>query len=164
MEYWAAMLILALDTTSERGGVALHRDLECLAAAENAGGTSYSVSLFEMTQQALAAAGAALADVALFAVATGPGSFTGIRVGVAAAQGWAQALGRPAAGVSVLEALVEEARPDADWALLMSTCFRLACAWDTAARACSSRACASWTLSALLCALSRAEASFCCTK
>jgi len=46
-----------------------------------------------------------------------PGSFTGIRVGVAAAQAWAQAFARPVLGASVLEAMVEEARPESDCAV-----------------------------------------------
>jgi tRNA threonylcarbamoyladenosine biosynthesis protein TsaB len=49
--------------------------------------------------------------VELFAAATGPGSFTGIRVGLAATQGWAKAFGRPVCGVSVLESMVEAAEP-----------------------------------------------------
>ena len=110
------MLILAFDTTSERGGVAIHRDFECLASAGTSG-TRYSITLFETVERLLAEAGATLGDIDLFAVATGPGSFTGIRVGVAAAQGWAQVLGRPVVGVSVLEAMVEEAWLRADWAL-----------------------------------------------
>ena len=112
------MLILAFDTTSERGGIALHRDLDCVASAASSG-TRYSITLFETVERLLAETGTALRDVELFAVATGPGSFTGIRVGVAAAQGWAQALGRPVVGVPVLAAMVEEARPRSDWAVTL---------------------------------------------
>jgi tRNA threonylcarbamoyladenosine biosynthesis protein TsaB len=77
---------------------------------------SYSVTLFEMVENLLASNSVSLADVELFAVANGPGSFTGIRVGVAAAQGWAMALGRPLRGVSVLEAMVEAAAPETEFA------------------------------------------------
>jgi tRNA threonylcarbamoyl adenosine modification protein YeaZ len=124
------MLILALDTTNENGGVGLFRDQECLALVANEGPANiYSISLFEMVNRAVEEAGAfcthsgesgaphSLHDVELFAVANGPGSFTGIRVGLAAAQGWAKALGRPVRGVSVLEALVSEAHPHAEWAV-----------------------------------------------
>ncbi len=110
-----AILILAFDTTNEQGGVAVHRDLECLASAENQGGANYSVALFQMIDRLLSKLNLKVPDIDLFAVATGPGSFTGIRVGVAAAQGWAQVTGRPAYGVSVLEAMVEQVRPPADW-------------------------------------------------
>jgi tRNA threonylcarbamoyladenosine biosynthesis protein TsaB len=117
------MLILAFDTTSEVGGVGIFRDDECLARAANEGPANrYSISLFYMVDQAIAAAKArhgvpvrGLADMGLIAVATGPGSFTGIRVGLAAAQGWAKAFDLPVRGVSVLEALVEAAQIRTDW-------------------------------------------------
>ncbi|HEV2494651.1 MAG TPA: tRNA (adenosine(37)-N6)-threonylcarbamoyltransferase complex dimerization subunit type 1 TsaB [Terriglobia bacterium] len=111
------MLILAFDTTSEHGGVSLHRDFECLASAESHGEANYSVTLFQMVAGLLSGTKLALHDVDLIAVATGPGSFTGIRVGLAAAQGWGQAIERPVCGVSVLEAMAELARPGADWAV-----------------------------------------------
>jgi tRNA threonylcarbamoyladenosine biosynthesis protein TsaB len=69
-----------------------------------------------MAEQALGAAGCRLSEVELLAVANGPGSFTGIRVGVAAAQGWAKAFQRPVQGVSVLEAMTEAAQPPTEWA------------------------------------------------
>jgi tRNA threonylcarbamoyladenosine biosynthesis protein TsaB len=118
------MLILAFDTTSEVGGVGVFRDHECLACVANDGPANrYSVSLFYMVDQAIEEAkvrqgvpARGLADVGLIAVATGPGSFTGIRVGLAAAQGWAKAFGLPVCGVSVLQALVEAAQTRTDWA------------------------------------------------
>jgi tRNA threonylcarbamoyl adenosine modification protein YeaZ len=118
------MLILAVDTTSEVGGVGIFRDHECLARVANDGPANrYSVSLFYMVEQAIEEARAqhgvpvrGLADLGLIAVATGPGSFTGIRVGLAAAQGWAKAFGAPVRGVSVLEALVEATQVRARWA------------------------------------------------
>jgi len=58
-----------------------------------------------------------LKEIDLFAVANGPGSFTGIRVGVAAAQGLATAFGRPVKAVSSLEAMVEEAQPESSRAV-----------------------------------------------
>ena len=141
------MLVLALDTTSEKGGVAIYRDSECLATVENRGPANiYSISLFQMVAEALEGAGirpaqtggtamrptaqgavvhpiadeaplASLSAMDLFAVANGPGSFTGIRVGTAAVQAWARAFGRPVRGVSVLEAMVEEASPNSGWAV-----------------------------------------------
>ena len=125
------MLILAFDTTSERGGVAIYRDTECLASVPNEGPShNYSVTLFEMVDCAIAGMRArspagqsgdaerslSLRDIELFAPTIGPGSFTGIRVGLAAAKGWAKAFNRPVAGVSALGALVEEARPETEWA------------------------------------------------
>ena len=111
------MLILAFDTTSEHGGAAIFRDQDCLAKVRNDRPASYSITLFEMVDGLLARCGVALRDIELFAVANGPGSFTGIRVGLAAAQAWARALERPARGVTVFEAMVEEVRPESAWAV-----------------------------------------------
>lgn len=117
------MLVLAIDTTSEHGGVALFRDGECLASAPNTGSSGYSVTLFQAVDHTLAEAGAKLSkpvlnlqDVELFAAANGPGSFTGIRTGLAATQGWATALNRPAVGVSILRAMAIEAQFSSEWA------------------------------------------------
>jgi len=107
------MLILAFDTTNEYGGAGIYRDLECLVEVASEGGANYSVTLFETVRCLLDQARLQLCDIGLFAVATGPGSFTGIRIGIAAAQGWATAFNRPVRGVSVLGALVEEAQPSA---------------------------------------------------
>jgi tRNA threonylcarbamoyl adenosine modification protein YeaZ len=119
------MLILALDTTSEAGGVGIFRDHECLAQVANEGPASgYSVRLFSMVDHVIEEAerrhdgpARGLADMGLIAVATGPGSFTGIRVGLAAAQGWAKAFGLPIRGITVLEALVEAGQVQTDWAV-----------------------------------------------
>jgi len=102
------MLILALDTTNEKGGVGIFRDAECLTLVPNEGPANrYSITLFEMAQQALAQAHLQLREIDLYAAANGPGSFTGIRVGLAAARGWGKAFGRRVRGVSVLEAMVQ---------------------------------------------------------
>ena len=119
------MLILAFDTTSQQGGAAIYRDRECLADIANDGPANrYSVTLFGMVDRLVAEAQARLAvpsfslrDIDLYAVANGPGSFTGIRVGVAAAQGWARAFDRAVLGVSVLEAMVAQALPETDYAV-----------------------------------------------
>ena len=111
------MLILAFDTTGPDGSAVLFRGPERLAEVRSAGKTNYSVALFEMVDELLGASGSGLAQVELFAAATGPGSFTGIRVGLAAAQGWAKAFERPVQGVSVLDAMVEAAQPRANLAV-----------------------------------------------
>jgi len=119
------MLILALDTTSEAGGVGVFREQECLAQIANDGPANrYSVTLFTMVDRAFEEARArhgvperGLADIQLIAVASGPGSFTGIRTGLAAALGWAKALDLPVRAVSVLEALVDAARIQTEWAV-----------------------------------------------
>ena len=119
------MLILVFDTTSEAGGAAIFQGEECLASVANDGpANAYSITLFQMVDRLVSEARAkapaqfeSLADIELFAVTNGPGSFTGIRVGLAAAQGWAKAFGRPVRGVSVLEAMVEEGQPETELAI-----------------------------------------------
>lgn len=106
------MLILAFNTTDEHGGAAIYRDTECLAVAANETSASYSITLFQIVEGLLRQTQLSLRDIELFAVAHGPGSFTGIRIGVAAAQAWGTAFSRSVRGISVLEAMVEEARPD----------------------------------------------------
>jgi tRNA threonylcarbamoyl adenosine modification protein YeaZ len=103
------MLILAFDTTSEKGGVGIFRDTENLAWVPNEGPANrYSITLFEMVEQALARARLELREIELYAVANGPGSFTGIRVGLAAARAWGKAFDRRVRGASVLEAMVHK--------------------------------------------------------
>lgn len=112
------MRVLAIDTTSECGGAAVYDQKKCLGKALNNGPASgYAVTLFDLAEQALAQARIGFPDIQLYAVSNGPGSFTGIRVGLAAAQGWAKAFAKPLRGVTLLEAMVEHANPNADWAV-----------------------------------------------
>lgn len=111
------MLILSVDTTSEIGGVAIFRDAECLAQSPHWGTGNYSVVLFAGLDAVLSTAQLEIKEIDLFAVANGPGSFTGIRTGLAAVLGWSKACGRPARGVSVLDALVEADAPSTEFAL-----------------------------------------------
>jgi tRNA threonylcarbamoyl adenosine modification protein YeaZ len=111
------MLILAFDTTSEKGGVGIFRNAECLVSVANQGPANLcSITLFEMVEQALTQARLELPEIGLYAVANGPGSFTGIRVGLAAARAWGTAFARPVRGVSVLAALVAKPHLTSDWA------------------------------------------------
>ena len=78
-------------------------------------GKGHAEHLMDVIDTALSKAGLGFADLDAIAVSVGPGSFTGVRVGVATARGLALALKVPAVGVSTLEALAEEAREnDAD--------------------------------------------------
>jgi tRNA threonylcarbamoyladenosine biosynthesis protein TsaB len=94
------MLILAFDTATDVATSALVSDGEVLGER-----TSRAVSLLEDVDALLRQAGARTADVDALAVGIGPGSFTGVRVGLATARGLALALGVPVAGVSTLDAL-----------------------------------------------------------
>ena len=94
------MLILAFDTATERATSALVDDGEVLGER-----VSRAPTLLEDVDALLRQAGAHAGDVEALAVGIGPGSFTGTRIGLAAARGLALALGIPAAGVSTLDAL-----------------------------------------------------------
>jgi len=99
------MVILALDTTTRPGSCALVRDGQLLredlgdAAREQAERLPGDLAVL------LASESISLGGIDLLAVATGPGSFTGLRVGIATMQGLAMAIGRPLIGVSAFDAL-----------------------------------------------------------
>jgi tRNA threonylcarbamoyladenosine biosynthesis protein TsaB len=110
------MLILAIDTSGKNGGIALargdERTCDILASAALAGGT-YSAQLIPQIDELLRAQKLTLRDVEGFAVAAGPGSFTGLRVGLATVKGLAEIAARPIAAVSVLDAIADAAQPNA---------------------------------------------------
>jgi tRNA threonylcarbamoyladenosine biosynthesis protein TsaB len=103
------MLVLALDTTTRAGSVALIRDGEVLDVHVGDAALTHAARLPGDLLEVLRRRGLDLADVDLFAVAAGPGSFTGLRIGIAAIQGLAFATRRPVVGVSALEALARGA-------------------------------------------------------
>ena len=105
------MHILAIDTTSPAGSVALLRDLDLLAVIASAEDEPYSSRLFRDVDRLLRESGVPPPAVDLYAVATGPGSFTGVRVGIAAIKAWGEVYGKPVAGVSAMEALAAQASP-----------------------------------------------------
>jgi len=106
-----APLILALDTSSKTTSIALVEGEQALVGIEAAASDRRSERLWTQAHFLLAEAGRFLDDVQLFAVCIGPGGFTGIRVGVAAAKGFAMASGRPLIGVTSLEATALAAGP-----------------------------------------------------
>lgn len=99
------MLTLALDTTTRGGSASLSDDGRTMAVIPGDAARTHGERLPGDLAQALQDAGRALADVALLAVAHGPGAFTGIRIGLACMQGLAVTTGRPVVGVSALDAL-----------------------------------------------------------
>jgi tRNA threonylcarbamoyladenosine biosynthesis protein TsaB len=99
------MLVLALDTTTRKSSVAVARDGRVLDVLEGDPARPHAERVPGDLVRSLERAGLRLADVDVFAVAIGPGSFTGLRIGIAAIQGCAFAAGRPIVGVSALEAL-----------------------------------------------------------
>ncbi len=99
------MLVLALDTTTRAGSLALARDDRLLEAWSGDPGLTHAARLPGDILDILHRHDLALADVDLYGVASGPGSFTGLRIGIATVQGLAFAHGRPVVGVSALDAL-----------------------------------------------------------
>ena len=99
------MLVLAVDTTSAHGSLAL-LDGDALRGAMSfrTAQPRHAESLLPSVDYLLAQVEVKLNDVQAFAVAVGPGSFTGLRVGIAAVEGLAYTLDRPAVGVSTLDA------------------------------------------------------------
>jgi len=97
--------ILAIDTTSEHGSLALLEDDLVLEERPIPSADGYGHVLFPQIEDFLAAHGWGLHTVDCFAAAAGPGSFTGIRVGLAAVKGLGEALGKPVCAVSNLQAL-----------------------------------------------------------
>ena len=99
------MKILALETSATACSVALCEDEALLAQSFEHCGLTHSRTLMPMLEGMLATAGVSLEEVDLIAVAAGPGSFTGLRIGVSAAKGLAWPGDKPCAGVSTLEAM-----------------------------------------------------------
>lgn len=99
------MLILAFESSAKAASAALLRDGALIAQSFQNGGLTHSRTLLPMARDLLDNAEHSLESVDLFAVARGPGSFTGVRIGVAAVKGLAWALDKPVCGVSTLGAM-----------------------------------------------------------
>ena len=98
-------LILSIETATRAGSIAVSRGAALLAERTGDAARSHSTDLLDLIREALEEAGGRIQEVSLFAVATGPGSFTGLRIGVATAKGLASTLGRKVAGVPTLRAV-----------------------------------------------------------
>jgi len=103
------VLVLALDTTTSSGSCALARDGRVVCEQVSDAPNAHAERLPGDLMSLLDGANIRLADIDIFAVATGPGSFTGLRIGIATMQGLAFAEGKPLIGVSGFEVLVRVA-------------------------------------------------------
>lgn len=101
----ASVLILSLDTSSSAGSIAVLRDDQVLACVTESSDEPYSSRLFRQANALLKDLSLDLSQFDLFAACSGPGSFTGLRVGLTAAKAWAEVCGKPIAAVSALEAV-----------------------------------------------------------
>lgn len=99
------MLILAFDTSIAACSVALWREGAVLAAAQEVMDQGQAEALMPMIEAVMAKAGINYAELDRIAVTAGPGSFTGVRVGIAAARGLGLASGKPVVGVMTTEVL-----------------------------------------------------------
>ena len=98
-------MILAFETSAKAASVALLEEGKLLGESYQNTGLTHSQTIMSMAEALLASCGKTVADVTAVAVANGPGSFTGVRIGVAAAKGFAWGAEIPCYGVSTLEAM-----------------------------------------------------------
>ena len=101
------MLILAFETSAKAASVALHDGNKLLGEGYQNTGLTHSQTLMVMAEDVLKQCSKTAADVTAVAVAEGPGSFTGVRIGAAAAKGFAWGAEIPCYGISTLEAMAE---------------------------------------------------------
>jgi tRNA threonylcarbamoyladenosine biosynthesis protein TsaB len=103
------MIILVIDTSGPVCGTAVMDEKTVLCEFTVQNKNTHSTNLMPMVETALASAGTAITDVDAIAAVTGPGSFTGVRIGVATAKGLAHGAGIPCISVDALEALSRSA-------------------------------------------------------
>ena len=99
------MLILGIESTAKAASAALLNDGVLTGQYFQCSGLTHSATLLPMVENLLASTGTDKSALDAVAVARGPGSFTGVRIGVAAVKGLCWALEKPAIGVSTLEAM-----------------------------------------------------------
>jgi tRNA threonylcarbamoyladenosine biosynthesis protein TsaB len=99
------VITLAIDTCEPRGSVAIRRNGSLVSICKHEDGSDYSEWLLPSVDRVLAEGATSLDRVNLLAVATGPGSFTGLRVGLTTVKAWAEVYSTPLVGVSRLEAM-----------------------------------------------------------
>lgn len=104
------MITLSLDTTAQTASAAILRGGKLLCEYTLSSGNTHSVTLLPMIKHMLETAGLKTSDVDLYSVCAGPGSFTGVRIGVATVKGLAFAGNTPCIAVSSLEAMAENLR------------------------------------------------------
>lgn len=109
----SSMLSLALDTSTSSGSLAILRNLRLIGAVMTDSREPYSTRMSRHLELLMKELGLDLKDFELFSVVTGPGSFTGLRVGITAVKGWSEVSHTPIAAVSGLEALAAQSRSPA---------------------------------------------------
>lgn len=105
------MIILGLDTSTRVCTVAVLKDGRLLVELSEASGKTHSQRLMPLVDQAIRESGISKDDLDGIAVGTGPGSFTGLRIGLAAAKGLGYAQGKPVIGVPTLDSMAHNLAP-----------------------------------------------------
>lgn len=101
------MKILSVDSSSVSASVAITENGVTLAENFINNGLTHSQTLMPMVEKTLKDANVSVKDMELFAIANGPGSFTGVRIGIASVKGMADALNKKCVAISTLEAIAE---------------------------------------------------------
>lgn len=99
------MNVLCIDTSGPVAGVSIVRDGAVLYEGAAVSGRTHSESILPMVEEALGRAQLDISEIDLYGCVTGPGSFTGVRIGVSLIKGMAHGAGKPCVGVDALEAL-----------------------------------------------------------
>lgn len=110
-------MILAIDTSSDTAGVAIAQGGTLLGETVWTGRAAHSSLLLPSIERLLATSGVGAADLHSVSVAVGPGSFSGLRVGISTAKGLAMALDIPVAGISTLDVIAWQLSPFASHVL-----------------------------------------------
>jgi tRNA threonylcarbamoyladenosine biosynthesis protein TsaB len=113
------MRFIVVDTADGRGSIAIFDEREVLAIEEHASEEDYSIWLLPAVRRVLARSSLSLAELDGYAVCAGPGSFTGLRVGLTTVKAWAEIYGKPIASLSRLEAF-SVSSPEPESALVAS--------------------------------------------
>lgn len=108
------MKILAIDTTSKTATAALCEDEKLISSYTQNTGLTHSETMLPMIESILKNARVGVDDIDIFACSTGPGSFTGVRIGVSIIKGLAFSKNKPCIGVSALEAMAQSIAPIAN--------------------------------------------------
>jgi tRNA threonylcarbamoyladenosine biosynthesis protein TsaB len=114
------MIVLGLDAAGAGCGVAVRRDGQVVAARTEAMAQGHAVRLMPLVLEVLAEAAVAPGEIDLFGVTTGPGSFTGLRVGLAAVGGLALGTGRKIVGITSFDAVLADLGPVAAGTVLVA--------------------------------------------
>ncbi len=109
------VIILAIDTCDARGSVAVLRDAAVSKVVAHESQEDYSTWLLPAVRECLAGSGLKMEDVNAYTVTAGPGSFTGVRVGLTTVKAWAEVYGKRIAAISRLEGMAAEAAPGTTW-------------------------------------------------